>query len=658
MEQNNYLEKIKSMFYLYSSNQIKMRKHLLIISIMILLMVIILLLPHFFKTHAIVNNYLFIHTAIEMFSVVSASLIFAIGWNAYTDKLPANIIFLSTLFFAIAIFDFSHLMSYPGMPNYITASTPEKAINFWLTGRLLAAVGLFIFSISSLSPLKNSINRYILFLFIVLFTLFTHWIFFFHSDLLPQTFIQGQGLTNYKIYTEYVIIGFHIFTIMILWIKMKQPQLYHISALFTAISIMIMSELFFTLYTDLTDIYNLSGHIYKAIAYLYIYKVLFVTTVRQPYESLDKSQAELLIKNTLLDTIIDNIPNMLFLKDAKKLKFVRLNFAGEKLLGLSKDDFIGKNDYDFFTKEEADFFTKSDKKVFETKHILDIPEERIDTPLGVRILHTKKVPIFDNNGNPEYLLGISEDITESKIIEQKLKDQEEMMIVQSRQAAMGEMISMIAHQWRQPLSVISMSANNILLDVELKELSEENIKKGLESINEQITYMSRTIDDFRNFFKRSKNIETEYMHKLIDEVLLIIGSTLKAKNIEVRINCSESITVKTFKSELTQVIINILSNAKDSMQNQSEDKIITINVSELDDNVILSITNQGPQIPNDIIDKIFEPYFTTKETSGGTGLGLYMSKSIIEKHMHGNIVCRNTESGVEFIVTIPKITAV
>lgn len=114
------------------------------------------------------------------------------------------------------------------------------------------------------------------------------------------------------------------------------------------------------------------------------------------------------------ESIFENIPNMIFIKDAKGLRFVRFNKAGEELLGYKKEDLIGKNDYDFFPKKEADFFTLKDRKVLEEKVVLDIPEEPIQTKNGPRILHTKKIPLLDSNGKALYLLGISEDITEKK----------------------------------------------------------------------------------------------------------------------------------------------------------------------------------------------------------------------------------------------------
>jgi len=147
--------------------------------------------------------------------------------------------------------------------------------------------------------------------------------------------------------------------------------------------------------------------------------------LREERNSLEKTvwerTAALSRMNAFLDSILENIPNMIFLKDARELRVVRFNRAGENLLGHSREDVLGKNDYDLFPKEQADFFTEKDRKVLHGKEVVDIPEESIQTRnKGERILHTKKVPILDGNGEPEYLLGISEDITDRKRAEEKL----------------------------------------------------------------------------------------------------------------------------------------------------------------------------------------------------------------------------------------------
>ncbi|WP_455389571.1 PAS domain S-box protein, partial [Petrachloros mirabilis] len=144
-----------------------------------------------------------------------------------------------------------------------------------------------------------------------------------------------------------------------------------------------------------------------------------ITARKRAEEELKRAQAFVL-------SVLENIPHMLFIKDAKDLRFVQLNKAGEDLLGYGRDELIGKRDYDFFPRDEADYFTKKDREVLESGHLIDIPDEPIQTKQrGVRILHTKKIPLFDATGKPQYLLGISEDITERKLVEEALQASEE-----------------------------------------------------------------------------------------------------------------------------------------------------------------------------------------------------------------------------------------
>ncbi|MDP1784230.1 MAG: EAL domain-containing protein, partial [Sulfuricurvum sp.] len=323
--------------------------------------------------------------------------------------------------FGVAVLDFSHVISYTGMPEFVTPSGIEKAIYFWLAARILSSVGLLLFLFFPINQLSSKIYNYSLLAMVLILIGVVHWLVLFnHALFLNVFFIPGQGLTPLKINTEYAIVVLNLITAIVLLRRMRQPQPYHAAALFGALCIMAMSEFFFTLYADVTDVYNIFGHIYKAIAYLFVYRAIFVTTVKKPYKELSASQNQLHERNRLLDSIIDNIPNMLFLKTASELRFVLFNKAGEKLLGLNRDNLIGHNDYDFFPKEEADFFTDKDRETLKRNELLDIYEESIQTPHGIRILHTKKVVIRDENGVAKFLLGISEDITDHKQAENSL----------------------------------------------------------------------------------------------------------------------------------------------------------------------------------------------------------------------------------------------
>jgi len=268
-----------------------------------------------------------------------------------------------------------------------------------------------------------------------------HWPLFVNANALNKVFfIEDGGLTSLKVYLEYVLIALNLVTAFILYIKMQKEQEYHIVALFAALCMMAMSEFLLTLYSGVTDLYNILGHIYKIIAYIFIYRAIFVTAIEKPYEELQITQQQFNEKNQLLDMIVENIPHMIFLKDAQNLHYILFNKAGEALTGLSREELLGRNDYDFFPKEQAEFFIKKDMETIKNDTLIDIPQEEIQAANGTRILHTKKIVLKDEAGNPSYLLGISEDITERIKIENTLIESQHFLNESQAIASLGSYV--------------------------------------------------------------------------------------------------------------------------------------------------------------------------------------------------------------------------
>ncbi len=250
-------------------------------------------------------------------------------------------------------------------------------------------------------------------------------------------------------------------------------------------------------------------------------------------------------------------------------------------------------------------------------------------------------------------IAIKEEITSKLYMEQQLKNQEELMIFQSRHAAMGEMISMIAHQWRQPTTVISLCANNILTDVILDETDQESLRRNSEDIIDQTKYLSQTIDDFRNFFKPNKEKSITTIEEVVNEVKKMMKATLSNNSIEFIENYNSSKKIKTYKKELVQVLINLVKNSLEILvEKNSGRKIIFINEYIKNNNVILQICDNAGGVEQENINRIFEPYFTTKDEKNGTGLGLYISKVIIEQHLKGTITAFNKDQGACFEISL------
>jgi PAS domain S-box-containing protein len=249
------------------------------------------------------------------------------------------------------------------------------------------------------------------------------------------------------------------------------------------------------------------------------------------------------------------------------------------------------------------------------------------------------------------------DLTNIKAAQARIDEQERTIFAQSRFAAMGEMIGMIAHQWRQPITAIGMGANNMIMDIELGESDMQIFKKHLEQINNQVQFLSTTIDDFRNFFKPNRDMTETSVGNIVDGSLKIIGKSLENNNVKVEKKIEFNPPIEAYESELIQVFLAIIGNAKDALLEHSVESptitIISLQNPEFMDFVELHICDNGGGVPSEILEKIFEPYFTTKSAKNGTGLGLYIAKTIIEKHQGGNIGVRNEEQGACFWIRMP-----
>ena len=247
---------------------------------------------------------------------------------------------------------------------------------------------------------------------------------------------------------------------------------------------------------------------------------------------------------------------------------------------------------------------------------------------------------------------------------QELLQKENILNHQSKMAAMGEMIENIAHQWRQPLSVISTVATGAKLKKEMGLLNDDDFYETMNIINNSSQHLSNTIDDFRNFFNNDKEVVLFDINIPIEKVLYLISTKLKNRNITVVKNCKETF-VTGLENEFIQVILNIINNSINAFENKNNNhKFIFIDAYKENNKVMIKIKDNAGGIKENIIDRVFEPYFTTKHKSQGTGIGLYMSLEIINKHMNGNLTVSNEEftyksikgTGAQFTIELPANT--
>ncbi|MCG6552666.1 MAG: PAS domain S-box protein [Candidatus Magnetominusculus sp. LBB02] len=342
------------------------------------------------------------------------------------------------------------------------------------------------------------------------------------------------------------------------------------------------------------------------------------------------------------------------------------NRKAVQLLGYSKQELLQMKVKDIHPQPELDLISADIQRSVET-----------DTPQCTETLVLRKdgstvaVEIsgcFIEVNGKKIMQGIFRDLTERRLAQEKLRRQEQLLIQQSKMAAMGEMIGVIAHQWKQPLNILSLVVHELNDAREYGELDAACIDKVVNNSMKQVEFMSKTIDEFKNFFKPSKEKETFFVTNVIAEVFSLLSAQLQHSSIAYQFTCNchkhtfrhhseimecDGPPITTYKNQLAHVLLNLISNSNEAIierrQNGLSDTngMIAINCYQGDNLLKLEITDNGGGIPEEILDKVCEPYFTTKKDKG-TGIGLYMAKVIVEERLGGRMYVQNVEDGAMF----------
>ena len=338
--------------------------------------------------------------------------------------------------------------------------------------------------------------------------------------------------------------------------------------------------------------------------------------------------------------------------------YIECNEKATEMFGFSRQDLIGKSMLSLSPPiqpngetsqsqfnsvinranlEEQQFFAWT----FQRRDNTEFPAE-----VGLKILHLNNI---------ELTLSSIRDISKRVDVEGQLRQAQKM-------AAMGEMLGAIAHQWRQPLNTLSTYIASMQSAYYNKKISKEFVDKLVTGADSQIQFMSKTIDDFRHFFKPSKQQVLFDLDKTVGSAVKLLEPQLRQNNVDLQINKEQAnlpLLVFGYQSEFVHVIVNILSNAMDSIKEKAQlkagldNRIIRIILSSNVQQAVVSITDNGCGIPEELLPKIFSPYFTTKGSSSGTGIGLYMAKMIVEKEMRGTLMAENVENGSNFTIQLP-----
>lgn len=343
----------------------------------------------------------------------------------------------------------------------------------------------------------------------------------------------------------------------------------------------------------------------------------------------------------------------------------------QQMTGMTGAEMAGKTMAELFPKELAEKINADDLTIVATGNVAELEEVYND-----RTYATVKFPIVFEDQT--LLAGFTIDITDRKQAEEalvvksqqleslnqtlesriaetvrELREKDELLIQQGRLAAMGEMINNIAHQWRQPLNNIGLIVQNLQLCFNSGTLTSAIVNKDISNTMQLLQQMSGTINDFRNFFSQEKTLQPFKVNEAIQRSINFMLPSLKCSNISVSYEEQPEITTEGYPGEYTQAVLNILTNAKDVLLERGIARpSITIRVFRENNRSVVTISDNGGGIPDDLLLKIFDPYFTTKHKSTGTGIGLFMSKMIIEKNMYGRLTARNIDGGAEFRIEL------
>lgn len=423
---------------------------------------------------------------------------------------------------------------------------------------------------------------------------------------------------------------------------------------------------------------------------LYYFYVLISETryreIIQTIHSREELQREKDEASSLLEAVFTSAPEGIWIIDKNRIT-IRVNQTLCQILGRSESEIIGQHIYTFTDDAGQEVFRQRSRMTQEGRKGQKY-EQNLIRPDGAVIsceFHSAPLPAIagENSGSFAFVSDLTEKKkNESEIqkksdellrlnesLEEKVRheierrrENEQLLLQQSRLAAMGEMIGAIAHQWRQPLSILSIILQDVEDAREHGELDSDYLSTSVEAANQQILFMSDTIDDFRSFFKPSRERISFELSEIVQDTIAMVQPQMKSHSIKVDFQSSvEQVIVCGYPNEFKQVILNFLSNSRDAIaeKRKSAEGLqyfngeIRLFLSQEGDSIRLSIEDTGGGIPEEYIAKIFDPYFTTKDEGKGTGIGLYMCKAIIEKNMNWSLSVKNIPGGACFEILIP-----
>lgn len=609
-------------------------------------------LSPFYPVGAGLTDYAPLHTALEIFAVVIAGAIFAVGWHGRVVAEPGRLALLASGFLGVALLDVAHLLSFAGMPVWVTPSSAGKSIHFWFAARWLAAFSILALVLGTERRTFRRGTEWMVVIAALLGVAILCWLVLWHEDRLPVFFAPGAGLTPGKVALEWLLALVVMAMLWLVWRKRAQATLYDPRSLMAALWLTVLSELCFTLYSDVNDIFNVLGHVYKVLSYGFLYHAIVVGSVKRPYRLLAESQE-------ILQQLTDHISQVFWMASADRQTLLHVSSAYETIWQRSCRSLIESpmSWLDAVHPEDRQRVAQAMAQQERGDYTIDY---RIVRPDGTeRWIRSKVYPMRNPNGQVVRVVGVADDITDLVRTAAEQEQLHAQLMQAHKMEAIGHLTGGIAHDFNNILGAILGFAEL------LKKVSAEQplSPKQERYIGEILTAGNRAkelIMQMLVFSRLSPELQegpapTIALQPVAKEVLRLIRSSIPS-SIEVNFRLDDApLNVCIQPVKLHQVLLNLIINARDAITEHGRIDVTagkqhvaghcTSCQAAFDgDYVVLSVHDTGKGITDANVLRIFEPFFSTKSAGKSSGMGLSVVHGVV--HALGGHVLVSSEIDV------------
>jgi PAS domain S-box-containing protein len=584
-------------------------------------------------------DYLQVHTVLELFAVAVSVLIVGIGWNAVQGLRSPHMSIMAAGFLAVGVLDLGHLLSFAGMPEFITPAGSEKAIYFWLAARFASAITLLLIVLMPAPRASTPSWRYWAAGSALLYIGAVYYAVLWNQDLLPRVFITGEGLTTTKVVAEYVVMGVLLASAIALWPRLSAGSTFRGPPLLAALLIFVASEGALTLYSSVHDIYNFVGHLYKVAGTYLVYRAVFVEAVQWPYVRLHRSEEKY---RMLLQQAADSI----VLIDAQG-QVIDANQRAEAMTGLGHAALVGRSIGALIPDwaDPAGSGTDATAPATWESRLLHPNRQYTDVEISARRLDTGETQ------------AIIRDISERKAGEAKLRTA--LALAEQTTKAKSAFLANMSHELRTPLNAV-LGFSEMIHNQVLGRIGDERYCAYAADIHQAGSHLLDILNDVLDIARiESGRVELNEsqvdLNALVEECVRL--SQPGASRIAIHTARPHGeLTVRADPRALRQIVLNLLSNAIKFTPAGGEVEVITGIAA--DGAVELAVRDTGIGISEDDLPHVTEAFMQVEATYArlhqGSGLGLAISKALVEMHGGAISIASKLGQGTTVTVTLPR----